>query len=638
MSFPRSRGIAENRLGTIHYLSEGLRMFLKHIRSFWFVLVLTVAFSCASSASASGVNTISATSSTGLDITLYSQASNYTLYGGASPLWANLQPNGYVSFQVNTATAGNYNLQLYYATTASNAGANILVNGSLQATPNLPPTPNWGTFQLNPTTSIYLPAGVSTLQVAAQASFQPFNLAGMILAPGAGNGGSSSSSSPVTALNASAATTLNLAHYDAFNAYTFYPGGMATWGNLQPGGFTEYTVSSSGGNYNLSLYYATTVSGATTITVNGQSPKNITLNTTNSWNTYLTSPSVTLSLPSGNAVIRIAAASTYAPFNIQGITLTPAAASANVATTAAVFTSSLNPLANLNFFVNPYSEGAQNVNYSCAQQYPSQPNLIAQKIASKPQGVWFGDWNTNVQGDVSTVVASARAVNQVPIVVAYDIPIRDCAGYSGGGATSAAVYQSWIQRFASGIGQSKAAVILEPDALSQLYTPGCLNSTEQAERLSLLTYAVNTLKQTAPNAAVYIDAGNSSDNIAPSDMASRLASSGVANAAGFALNVSYYGWTSENTTYGNQISQYINNKHFVIDTSRNGQGPVNGGTWCNAIPAGLGSPSQGFASGLVDAYLWVQNPGTSDGYCNDGPAAGTFWGWDACVLAANASF
>src|SRR5665647_1780005 len=67
--------------------------------------------------------------------------------------------------------------------------------------------------------------------------------------------------------------------------------------------------------------------------------------------------------------------------------------------------------------------------------------------------------------------------------------------------------------------------------------------------------------------------------------------------------------------------------HFVIDTSRNGQGPwdwaaagySDAGTaqdWCNPPGRGLGiAPTTDTENDLVDAYLWIKVPGVSDGSC-----------------------
>ena len=86
--------------------------------------------------------------------------------------------------------------------------------------------------------------------------------------------------------------------------------------------------------------------------------------------------------------------------------------------------------------------------------------------------------------------------------------------------------------------------------------------------------------------------------------------------------------------------------HFVIDTSRNGQGPfhaasyanppynqptsvittLNNGGWCNPPARGLGAPpTANTGVTLLDAYLWVKTPGQSDGTCD---SAGGARAWD----------
>jgi endoglucanase len=65
--------------------------------------------------------------------------------------------------------------------------------------------------------------------------------------------------------------------------------------------------------------------------------------------------------------------------------------------------------------------------------------------------------------------------------------------------------------------------------------------------------------------------------------------------------------------------------HFVIDTSRNGQGPWTPPAdhpagdpqdWCNPPDRGLGErPTANTGQPLVDAYLWIKIPGESDGQC-----------------------
>jgi len=111
----------------------------------------------------------------------------------------------------------------------------------------------------------------------------------------------------------------------------------------------------------------------------------------------------------------------------------------------------------------------------------------------------------------------------------------------------------------------------------------------------------------------------------------------VAAADGFSLNVSNFYTTTDSTTYGTALSSKINNKHFVIDTSRNGNG--SNGDWCNPSGRALGQfPTVSTGNSLIDAYLWLKTPGESDGSCNGGPSAGTWWTDYALGLGKNAGY
>ena len=52
-------------------------------------------------------------------------------------------------------------------------------------------------------------------------------------------------------------------------------------------------------------------------------------------------------------------------------------------------------------------------------------------------------------------MADAAIERAEPVLVAYDIPGRDCAQYSAGGALDESAYEAWIDALASGIGNSK---------------------------------------------------------------------------------------------------------------------------------------------------------------------------------------
>jgi endoglucanase len=81
------------------------------------------------------------------------------------------------------------------------------------------------------------------------------------------------------------------------------------------------------------------------------------------------------------------------------------------------------------------------------------------------------------------------------------------------------------------------------------------------------------------------------------------------------------------------VSQRLGGVHFVIDTSRNGNGPLDV-EWCNPKGRKLGMvPTLETGDPLIDAYLWLKRPGESDGECNGGPRAGVFWDEQAIELA-----
>lgn len=124
-------------------------------------------------------------------------------------------------------------------------------------------------------------------------------------------------------------------------------------------------------------------------------------------------------------------------------------------------------------------------------------------------------------------------------------------------------------------------------------------------------------------------------------MVEPLKRAGIERADGFALNISNYQTTAENTKYGKKLSAMVNGKPFVIDTSRNGNGPAPGGddpeNWCNPPGRALGNPpTTKTGDPQIAAYLWIKRPGESDGTCKGGPKAGTWWPKYALGLAEGA--
>ncbi|MEZ0447171.1 glycoside hydrolase family 6 protein [Cellulomonas sp. ICMP 17802] len=276
------------------------------------------------------------------------------------------------------------------------------------------------------------------------------------------------------------------------------------------------------------------------------------------------------------------------------------------------------------FYVDPTTQG-----YRAWQAASGTDKTLLAKIALTPQAYWVGNWAdpAHAKAEVADYTGRAVAAGTTPMLVVYAIPGRDCGSYSGGGVAESA-YAAWIDTVASGI-QGNPYVVLEPDALAQLG-----DCAGQGDRVGFLRYAAKSL--TLKGARVYIDAGHASW-LPVSTAVSRLNQVGFEYAVGFALNTSNYQTTAASKAYGQQISQQLGGRRFVIDTSRNGNG--SNGEWCNPRGRALGErPTLVNDGSGLDALLWVKLPGESDGTCNGGPAAGAWFPDIALELARNAAW
>jgi len=252
--------------------------------------------------------------------------------------------------------------------------------------------------------------------------------------------------------------------------------------------------------------------------------------------------------------------------------------------------------------------------------------LLREKIANVPKGIWIAsDWDTPYE----EIVAQASAQNAMPIFIVYNAIQRDLGGESVGGAPNLAAYLHWFENFVRRTGSSDMIVILEPDALPHMLE---MHPDDQLVRVHMIASALARLRQNK-KAKVYLDIGHPRW-LAVEEAARLLTQFQVAQFDGFSLNVSHRRPTHECLDYGKAISEKVNGKHFVIDTSRNA---IPQEEWCNPSPEGCGErPTFHTGEPLCDAYLWLKSPGESDGTCGGGPPAGTLWIDRAIMLATNA--
>ncbi len=190
-------------------------------------------------------------------------------------------------------------------------------------------------------------------------------------------------------------------------------------------------------------------------------------------------------------------------------------------------------------------------------------------IINTPTAVWLGSGSPqDAEQQVRRLTRQAAGQNSLPVIVLYNIPFRDCAQYSAGGATSVKEYNAWIDGVVRGIEDRRAVIILEPDGLGIIpwYTnidgqlewcqPAEANrETAAAERFEMLNYAVDVLGA-LPNTQVYLDATHNAW-LSVGDVTDRLLKAGVQEADGFFLNASNYQWTENLVQYGTWISSCI---------------------------------------------------------------------------------
>ena len=357
-----------------------------------------------------------------------------------------------------------------------------------------------------------------------------------------------------------------------------------------------------------------------------------------------------------------------------GLLATACSGAGNTTKTAASVTGGAgalaNPFAGAAFFINP--EYVKKVEATAAHN-PDKAALV-KKVASYPTAVWL-DSISSTDGIEGTLTDAERQAQQgsKPVVVVfavYDLPNRDCSAKSSAGelsvsANGEARYKAeFIDRIAAQFHAHpnlRIVAILEPDSLANLATnldkPKCAES-DKAYRHSIV-YAISKLSQ--PHVSVYLDAAHAGWLGWDSNREKIVAifkdvltdAGGVDKIRGFATNVSNFNILRgddgrnlepsdpcpDELTYVDRLRESladvgIENKGFIVDTSRDGRGGIRTkwGSWCNVKGAGLGERPRAAPEPGVDAYFWVKPPGESDGTADKSAAR-----FDAMCVSTDAA-
>ncbi len=285
------------------------------------------------------------------------------------------------------------------------------------------------------------------------------------------------------------------------------------------------------------------------------------------------------------------------------------------------------PFRDQRFYVDPHSTAA-----NLARDRATPNRRSVRLLARTPTAVWISDFK-GVRRKARALLVDAERKSAYPLITVYALPQRDCGGYSSGGATAQG-YRAGVRALSAALRGHAAAVVVEPDGLA---ASSCLSASARSQRIALVRYAVAHLSKRR-GVSVYLDIGHHRW-LSPAAAARLLKRAGVARARGFSLNVSNFQRTRAETRYGIAVSRRVGGKPFLVDTSRNGRGPLSErhrDSWCNPPGRAVGvRPTADTPSRLVDAYVWVKRPGESDGTCRGGPTSGLWYHTRAVEMVRN---
>ncbi|WP_437966870.1 glycoside hydrolase family 6 protein [Sorangium sp. So ce260] len=332
------------------------------------------------------------------------------------------------------------------------------------------------------------------------------------------------------------------------------------------------------------------------------------------------------------------------------------AAGGNCTGTVDISTADGNPFVGGRLFVDP--EYVAKVQSSIDKTTDEALIAKMKKVQEIPTAFWLDRIAAvdRLEGHLDAALALQNQICEpvVPVIVVYDLPNRDCFAEASNGELR--VENGGVQRYREEFIDRIAAIlaarpnqrivaVIEPDSLPNLATnlgkKDCTPETDKAYRENV-AYALQKLNM--PHVYQYIDAAHSGWLGWPDNQKKGAqifaevieAAGNPAGVRGFATNVANYTQLSYSTESYDQQSnpcygefdyvdamatalaaEGLGDKHFIIDTSRNGVGNIRSdwGYWCNNMGAGMGERPRANPGGAtrLDAFYWVKPPGDSDG-------------------------
>lgn len=271
------------------------------------------------------------------------------------------------------------------------------------------------------------------------------------------------------------------------------------------------------------------------------------------------------------------------------------------------------------------------------------------RIAETPRAMWFGNWIgvRSIGAKVRAYIADSQRGNKnalVQMAIFRVVPWEHAACGRNPSGREAADYRAWIDNFATAVGRTHTAIVLQPDGPFALCSPGGPAGADSPTKL--IAYAAQRLSA-LPNTSVYIEIGASDWPAAGqggvASVMRFLVPMGIRHARGVALNGTHYTDTGDDIVRGAAVVRAleaigVTGKKVVINTANQGhpfefghfqgKGKADNAPVCRSladpgtcvalgIPPtpevahprwGLSPRTNKLARKYVDGYLWFGRP------------------------------